>query len=258
MEKIRPQPPVTAKIICFISYICIFVPLLYLTVRSFYDQVEGWGTFKWYHLLLKDKELLYSLIKSFQISFTSACISTLFGIVISIMIYRSNKVYFKFIRRILDLTLIMPEIIFSLSLLVWLSLLRFPLGFYSVVITHITFTLSFVVILLLSRLNLLDSILIEAAVDLGANSKDVLFKIVLPQLKPSILTGFLLSFIISFDDFMITFFIGSTDTNTLPLVLYSRSKMGYSPTINAISSILLILSTVFSFLLFRWNRFISK
>ncbi len=254
MEKLRPHSPNLAKTITLIVYILLYLPLVGIVVSSFYSPSEGWGTLNWYYLLLKDEELLKSLLRSLEVSLISSSMTTILGLGAALALYQSSYPVVLFLKRLIDQALILPEIIFALSLLSWLSLIHFPLGFFSIIIAHVTFTLSFFVILMLTRLQALDPKLEEAAIDLGATPQQVIYSIVLPQLTPAILTGFLLSFLLSFDDFLITYFIGGAGSDTLPVRLYTRAKVGYSPTVNAISTLLLVLSTFLSLVLLKLNK----
>lgn len=251
MEKLRPRAPFITRIITGIVFFLLFFPLLIMVFRSFYDPDVNIFTLKWYNLLIEDQELLNSLSLSFKIALLTGVLATLLGTFSALVLYKSKMKGAVFLKLLLDQALIIPEIVFALSLLGWFALLQFSLGFYSILAAHITFTLSFVVLTLLARLKSLDRTLEFAAEDLGASSFAIFFHILLPQLKPALLSAFLLSFLLSFDDFLITFFIGGANGDTLPIKLYARAKMGYSPKVNAISTLLLLLSSILSFILIK-------
>jgi spermidine/putrescine transport system permease protein len=152
----------------------------------------------------------------------------------------------------------MPEIVMGISLLIWFVMLRLTLGTVSIVLAHITFSTSYVVITVKARLDGFDEALIEAAHDLGANSWQTFWRITLPIIWPGILSGALMAFTLSFDDFLITFFTAGVGSDTLPLKIYSMIKFGVTPEINALSTVMLGVTLVLVSFLFKMTGKASK
>ena len=145
----------------------------------------------------------------------------------------------------------MPEIVLGLALLVWFVLLRVTLGVFSIILAHITFSMSYVIITVKARLHGFDESLEEAAWDLGATGWQTFWRVTLPLIWPGILSGALMAFTLSFDDFLITFFTAGVGSDTLPLKIYSMVKFGISPEINALSTIMLGVTLMMVVLFFR-------
>ena len=133
----------------------------------------------------------------------------------------------------------MPEIVLGLSLLIWFVLLRFTLGTFSIILAHTTFSISYVIITVKARLHGFDQSLEEAAKDLGATPWKTFWKVTFPLIWPGILSGALIAFTLSFDDFLITYFTAGVGSDTLPLKVYAMIKFGVTPEINALSTIML-------------------
>jgi spermidine/putrescine transport system permease protein len=148
----------------------------------------------------------------------------------------------------------MPEIIFGLSLLIWFSILKMTLGTVSIILAHITFSVSYVIMTVKVRLHGLDEALLEAARDLGATPWNVFWKVVFPLIIPGIISGALIAFTLSFDDFLITFFIAGVGSDTLPLKIYSMIKFGMTPEINALSTLLLLGTLLLVSIILKFSR----
>jgi spermidine/putrescine transport system permease protein len=149
--------------------------------------------------------------------------------------------------------LMLPELVLSLSLLSWFSALHWELSLMTVVVAHITLVLPFAILVIAARLQSMDSSIEEAARDLGAGEWQVLFRITLPLLKPAIISAFTLAFLLSFDDFLVTYYTNGSGGDTLPVKLYSLMKSGLTPKIQALSSVMLAFSICLVFILVRFR-----
>jgi len=149
----------------------------------------------------------------------------------------------------------MPEIVVGVSLLVFFVATTINLGIVTIIIAHVAFTISFVTIVVRARLSGMDRSIEEAAQDLGANPVETFLRVTLPLILPGVMAGALLAFTLSFDDFVITFFVAGVGSSTLPLKIYSMIKFGISPAINALSTIVLVTTMV---LIFGGSRFIVR
>lgn len=257
MEKQRPQAPVVCFLLFFVIVALLYLPLIYLMAGSFLEATEeGWQfTFKWYQEVISDLELQEALLRSCWIAIGNAVLSTVLGVAAAIALAKSSFRFKAGLQFLSMVSLVMPELVFALSLLSWFALMRIPLSLVTVMIAHVSFTLSFVILTILGRLNTLDEALEEAAEDLGASSWQILWKITLPILKPALGTSLIMGFLLSFDDFLITFFTSGIGSDTLPVKLYGAMRMGHSPKLNALSSLMIVFSVLLIALIARSRSF---
>jgi len=242
-----------------LSYIFLYAPIILLFVFSFNDSrfaSATWKgfTFHWYQELFTNEAIGTALKNSLVISLTSTFLSVIFGTMVALAMERYEfwgKLAFD---SLLYLPIIIPDIAMAVMLLLFFVLVKVPLGRYTVIISHIAFNISFVAIVVRARLAQFDSALEEAAQDLYANHWETFRRVTLPLLMPGILGGALLAFTLSLDDFVITFFTSGPGATTLPLRIYSMVKLGVTPEINALSSIMLLASFVLVFLSFFLQR----
>lgn len=234
----------------------LYIPLLCVAVFSVNASKMGlaWGgfTLDWYVKLFHNKMILQATINTAILAVTSTLISTLLGTMLAIGLYRfpwSKKAHRK-LDLLLHLPVVTPDIIFAVALVIAFSALRaltglFELGLGSMIIGHITFQIAFVALTVRGRLELIGTDVEEAAYDLYADHKRVLFKVLLPLLKPGILAGAMLAFTLSLDDFVISFFTAGPKSTTLPLFIYASVKRGITPEIHALSTIIMLF-TIFA------------
>ena len=147
------------------------------------------------------------------------------------------------------MALVFPEILFAIALLMFLSLVQIPLGLMSVCLAHIGFSLSFVMFAVSSQISMLDLEIVDAAQDLGATEFQLISRILLPLLLPSIGVGLILSFLLSFDDFLITYFVNGVGADTLPVKLYTAMRTGINPKLTALSTLLLVVTLALTFVI---------
>ena len=222
----------------------LYAPILLLVVYSFNASrlVTVWGGFslRWYGALLRDKALLGSAWISLEVALASASIATVLGTLAALALARfgqfSGRALFS---GMVMVPLVMPEILMGLSLLLLFVALDVERGLVTLIIAHATLTLCFVAVIVQARLSTLDRSLEEAGMDLGAGPVTALVTIALPLLAPSILAGFLLAFTLSLDDVVIASFASGPGATTLPMRVYAQVRLGVSPEINAISTLML-------------------
>lgn len=242
----------------------MYTPIITLIVYSFLSNGDHeFGSvlnMEAYRLLMRNDELLATLLKSLQIALFSASISVLLGGYAAISLGRVRVsgeksrssglglavpgIWRASIGFLTMLPLLLPEIVFGLGLLIWFVLLRISLGTVSLILAHVTFAVSYVFLTVGARMRVIDPAIEDAASDLGASSSQVLFRVYLPMLAPSLAAGWVMAFALSFDDFLISFFTAGPDTVTLPLALYSSIKFGVSPSIFAMSTLVFVVSLV--------------
>jgi spermidine/putrescine transport system permease protein len=227
-------------------YAWFYIPIVILIVNSFNASRFGinWQGFttRWYHLLLNNDSLLQAAQHSLIMGVLSASCATLIGSLTAVALYRYRFRGKPFVSGMLFVVMMSPDIVMAISLLVLFMLLGISLGFWSLLFSHITFCLPFVVITVYSRLKGFDVRMLEAAKDLGASESTILRKIILPLAMPAVAAGWLLSFTLSMDDVVVSSFVTGPTFEILPLKIYSMVKVGVSPEVNALATILMLLS----------------
>jgi len=259
-ERGRPRPPRSITAILPLMLVALYLPLVVMLIASFTDvQVSGAVvTLRWYHEVFGDPDLWEALSRSFLVAGGAAAMSTVLGLLGALAIDKWSFRARTLLLTLSGLSLMLPELVLALALLSWFALFGLTLSLWTVIVAHITLTLPFVILIIGARLKGLDSSLDDAARDLGAGEWQILVRVTLPLLSPSIVTGFLLAFLISFDDFLVTFYTNGAGSDTLPVRLYSMMKQGVSPKIQALSSIMLIASIVLISLLVRLRGFVTR
>ncbi len=231
-----------------IIYAYLYIPIIILIVNSFNSSRFGisWKGFTtdWYTILLNNDSLLQAAGHSLTMAVTSATFATLIGSLAAVALYRYRFRGKKFVGGMLFVVMMSPDIVMAISLLVLFMLLGISLGFWSLLVSHITFCLPFVVVTVYSRLSGFDVKMLEAAKDLGAGEFTILRKIIMPLAMPAVASGWLLSFTLSMDDVVVSSFVTGPSYEILPLKIYSMVKVGVSPEVNALATILLGLSLV--------------
>ncbi|HCT3329069.1 TPA: spermidine/putrescine ABC transporter permease PotC [Proteus mirabilis] len=231
-----------------IIYAYLYIPIIILIVNSFNSSRFGinWKGFTtdWYTILLNNDSLLQAAGHSLTMAVTSATFATLIGSLAAVALYRYRFRGKKFVGGMLFVVMMSPDIVMVISLLVLFMLLGISLGFWSLLVSHITFCLPFVVVTVYSRLSGFDVKMLEAAKDLGAGEFTILRKIIMPLAMPAVASGWLLSFTLSMDDVVVSSFVTGPSYEILPLKIYSMVKVGVSPEVNALATILLGLSLV--------------
>ena len=224
----------------------LYLPMVVLVAYSFntapygthWDQL-GW---QWYRHLRDDQALIDATLNSLAVAALAATVGTAIGTLgaVGLRLYRlPGRVFFQ---GLLFVTLMSPEIVMGVSLLVLFIAIGLPLGFGSLLLAHVTFCLPFVTVTVGSRLQDFDPRLLEAARDLGASEGQAIRHVVLPLALPAIAAGWLLSFTLSLDDVVVSFFVTGPDFEVLPLRIYSMVRMGVKPEVNALAALLFCLS----------------
>lgn len=224
-------------------YLPIAVLMLYSFNESRINAVWSGFTWKWYLSLFDNRQVINALGNSLTIALISSILATVLGTAASLAMKHYSLQWRNFFNGLSYLPIVIPEIMMGLSLLVLFSQMHIELGKLTLVLAHVTFSLPFVMVIINTRLADMGKELEEAAQDLGATAWETLRYITLPLISPSIVAGFLMSFTLSLDDFIISFFVAGPDSTTLPLYIYGLVKRGVSPEVNALST-LLIASTV--------------
>lgn len=236
-------------IACF-GYALLYVPIVSTVVYSFNDSrlVTLWGGFslRWYASLLQDEELLDAAFLSLRIAVVSATFATALGTLVALALHRVRRLRGRMLLNgMVTAPLVMPEIITGLSLLFLFismaNLIGWPAsrGATTITIAHVTFSMAYVVVVVRSRLAALDDSLEEAAMDLGGRPVAVFWDITVPMLLPALMAGWLLSFTLSLDDLVISSFVSGPGATTLPMFIFAKVRLGVTPDINAITTIII-------------------
>jgi spermidine/putrescine transport system permease protein len=239
-------------------YFFLHLPLLILVVFSFNASkfsVEWTGfTLDWYRLLLQRPDIMAGLRVSLIVGLFATAISTVLGTLLALALARHRFRGRRVLESLLYVPLVTPEIVVGISLLILFAGLKVALGISTIVIAHVAFSISFVTIVVLARLAGMDEHLEEAAMILGADEWTTFFRVTLPQLMPGVLSGALLAFTLSFDDYVITSFVAGSGSSTLPVVVYGMVRRNIEPTVNAISTVVLVFTSLLIYLADRLGR----
>ncbi len=226
-------------------YLPIFVLIVYSFNTTKSRTVFSGFTFDWYVRLFQNELILTSLRNTLVISVCAAVISTILGTVAAIGINNMRKFPKAVIMNINNIPIINPEIVTGVSLMLlfvfFAAKMNFSFGFGTLLIAHITFNVPYVVLNVMPKFRQMNPNLYEAAQDLGCNSIMAFFKVVLPEIMPGIVSGFLMSFTFSLDDFIISYFTSGATSQTLPITIYSMTRRKVSPEINALSTIIFVI-----------------
>ena len=251
-----------------LTFAFMYIPILVLAVYSFNDShySTGWKgfTWKWYVAFLNDTRILTALQNSLVVAVCAVAIAAVVGTLMAVGLARYQFPGKSIYRGIAYLPLIIPDIAIAVSTLVFLAAIAIPLSagliqlsLGTIIAAHVVFCLSYVAIVVSARLTNLNPHLEEAALDLGATPVQAFMQVMLPELMPAIVSGCLLAFVLSLDDFLIASFTAGGGANTLPMEIFSRIRTGVKPDINALS-VVLILSTGFLFAMAEYLRYRSE
>jgi spermidine/putrescine transport system permease protein len=248
---IRLQGLVGAQLvgsITVLTFLFLFLPLIVLIVYSFNAAHSSaiWKgfTFDWYKVLFKDRYIITALRNSLIVASSAGMISTGLGTLAALMLVRRSFRGKEIYSTLMLAPLVLPEIVLGVSFLVFMVFLNIRLGFFSLIVGHIILTLPYATLIVRAAAAGLDTSLEEAAADLGANEMRVFRHITFPLLLPGILAAFLLTFTISLDDFVISMFASGVGTTTLPLQIFSLLKVGITPEINALGTVLILFNLI--------------
>lgn len=227
-------------------YLALYIPIAVLVVFSFNDGRTGyrWGgfTWRWYESLFNNDAMMKALWNSLWLAVSAATLSTLIGALTALALHRYRFRGKQALRGMLFVVMMSPEIVLAISLLSLFLLLGMQLGYFSLLLAHVTFCLPFVVITVMARLSGFDERLPEAARDLGASDFTMTRTVLLPVIMPALMAGWLLGFTLSLDDVVVSTFVSGPGYEILPLRIYSMVRVGLKPEVNALGTLLLVFS----------------
>lgn len=231
-------------VVYFILYFPIAVVVAYSFNNSQYSLLWHGFTFSWYKQLFQDQDIITAAGHSFLIGILAATASSLLGTLTAASLFRYRFFGKQLLHGLIFILIVAPDIVTAVSLLLFYNMLHMPLGFWTLLLAHITFCTPFVAVIIYSRIGTLNKHLFEAAKDLGANELIVFTRIIIPLMAPGIIAGWLLSFTLSLDDVIISYFVTGPTFEILPLTIYSMVRLGVKPEINALCAILLLLTLI--------------
>ena len=240
-------------IISALLYVFLYAPIVVVIVFSFNAARYGgpWAGFttKWYGVLLDSPEKLLAAKNTFILAFVSTAIATVAGTLLGYGLSRYNFPGKKLFSWLMYIPVVIPDIVMAVAMLMFYALVRdslglFELGMTTMVLSHVTFQIPFVAIVVRSRLVGMDPAIEEAAHDLGATSWQTFWHVTFPLILPAVVAGAMLAFTLSLDDFVVSFFTTGPGATTLPILIYSSVKRGITPDINALSTLIVLVSVI--------------
>jgi spermidine/putrescine transport system permease protein len=245
------KPALWLRVFAALSYVYIYLPILILIIFSFNTQRinvrwEGF-TLQWYSQLFKDHEVLLATRNTLMIAFVSTVVATIIGTLAALSLQRYRFPGYTIAESTLYVPVIIPEVVMGISLLAFFAMVGITLGLGTITLAHIAFNIPFVALVVRARLHGFDKSIEEASMDLGANELTTFWRVTLPTIMPGVLSGALLAFTLSLDDYVITYFTAGPGSTTLPLRIFSMVRFAVTPEVNALSTLWVL--TVFVILL---------
>jgi spermidine/putrescine transport system permease protein len=240
----QPAAPWWLRLHALLMYAFLYFPIAVLVLFSFNSDRRnvawrGW-TLDWYRALRDDASLQHAVANSLWVASVATLASVMLGTLAAMALARSRDPWIARVGLLVYLPMMVPEIVLGIGLLTFFVRLHWMLSIWTVAVAHVTFSVGYVTISVRTRLAGMDPTLEQAAADLGANPWSAFWLVTFPRLLPGIVSGALLAFTLSFDDFVVTFFTAGVGAGTLPLKIYAMIKFGVTPEINAISSLMLL------------------
>ena len=254
-----------SKIYVALVMVFLYLPIAVLILYSFNDgKTSVWKgfTLKWYYELFNNSAIMTSLYNTLIIAVLAALVSTVLGTLAAIGIYNMKKPVRSLVTNVSNIPIINPEIVTGVSFMLLFAFLgtlfNFEMGIATVLIAHISFCTPYVILNVMPKLRQMDYSIYEAALDLGCNPRQAFFKTVMPEIMPGVISGMLMSFTYSLDDFVITYFTRGPKFQTLPIEIYTMLRRRISPTINALSTLLFIITIAILIIVNVWERRAEK
>ncbi|AMJ42480.1 ABC transporter permease [Anaerotignum propionicum] len=240
-----------SKILLGLTAVFFYVPILYIILFSFNSsrsltKFEGFSL-RWYEKMFADSTMMQSVAYTVIIALLATIVSTIVGTLTAIGLSKSKKIMKGIVEQVNNLPILNPEIVTGIGLLMFFSALGVRKGFLTLLLAHIMFCIPYVILSVTPKLRSLDPNLADAALDLGATPMQALWKVIVPQIRPGIISGALIAFTMSFDDFIISYFVTGNGVNNISILVYTMSKR-VNPSINALSTLVILLITVALFI----------
>ncbi len=246
-NKVKGERHIFAKVFVGIIMAFFYLPILYTVVFSFnssrsLSKFSGFSL-QWYEKLFNNSDMMDSIFYTIAIAVLATVISTIVGTITAIGLSKSNRILKGIVEQINDLPIMNPDIVTAIGLLMFFSSLAVKKGFVTLLLAHIMFCIPYVILSVMPKLRSLDPNILDAALDLGCTPLQALVKVIVPQITSGIMAGALISFTMSFDDFVISYFVTGNGVNNISIMIYTMSKR-VNPTINAVSTLIIAVITV--------------
>lgn len=220
----------------------LYLPIITMVVLSFNSSKSRarWGgfSFMWYKEMIEDRYIMGALYNTLIIALISSLIATIIGLIAAIGIYNLKKIPKSIMMSITNIPMVNADIVTGISLMMFFVAFGITLGFKTILLSHITFSIPYVILAILPKFRDMKQNIVDAALDLGATKRQAFFKVVLPEIMPGIVSGFLIAFTMSLDDFIITYFTKGAGMHTISTLVYSQTKRGINPSMYALSTII--------------------
>lgn len=247
VSKMKKNKRIFSKIFMGFLVLFLYAPIIYTIVFSFNSKksLTHFDSFslQWYEKMFNDRTMLEAIGYTIIIAVLATLISTVAGTITAIGMSKSRKIVRNLVDQVNQLPVMNPEIVTAISLLMFFSALHFEKGFVTMLLAHIMFCIPYVILSIMPKLRTLDVNLADAAMDLGATPWQALVKVIVPQIMPGIISGALIAFTMSFDDFVISYFVTGNGVSNISILVYSMTKR-INPSINALSTLIIVIITV--------------
>ena len=242
----KEKKKILSKIFMVLLMIFFYAPIIYIIIFSFngsrsLTHLDGFSL-RWYEKMFNDKTMMESVVYTIVIAVLSTEISTVVGTITSIGLYKSRPILKKTVEQVNNFPIMNPEIVTAIGLLMFFSALGVKKGFTTLLLAHVMFCTPYVMLSVTPKLRSLDPNLADAAMDLGATPWQALIKVIVPQIMPGIISGALIAFTMSFDDFIISYFVTGNGVSNISILVYTMSKR-VNPSINALSTLVILIIT---------------
>ena len=230
------------KFYLFIVLLFLYMPIITMVVLSFNSSKSRakWGgfSFAWYKAMIEDRYIMGALYNTLLIALISSVVATIIGLIASIGIYNLKKIPKSIFMSVTNIPMVNADIVTGISLMMFFVAFGISLGFNTILLSHITFSIPYVILAILPKFRDMKQNIVDAALDLGATPVQAFFKVVIPEIMPGIVSGFLIAFTMSLDDFIITYFTKGAGMHTISTLVYSQTKRGINPSMYALSSVI--------------------
>lgn len=245
--KEKKERKIVSKVYLGLVLVFFYLPIVYMIVFSFNSSksltnFEGFSL-QWYQKMFADRNMMESIYYTIVIAIIATFVSTIVGTLAAIGLSKSKKVLREVVLQVNNLPVMNPEIVTAIGLMLFFTSLNIEKGFGTLLIAHIVFCIPYVILSVMPKLRSLDPNLAEAAMDLGATPMQSLIKVIVPQIMPGIISGAIIAFTMSFDDFVISYFVTGNGVKNISILVYTMSKR-INPSINAVSTIMVVIITI--------------
>lgn len=246
-KNVKKERHIFTKVFIGLLMFFFYLPIVYTVIFSFNSSKSlskfGGFSLQWYEKLFNNSDMMDSIFYTIAIAVLATVISTIVGTITAIGLSKSNRVLRGIVEQINDLPIMNPDIVTAIGLLMFFSSLAIRKGFITLLLAHIMFCIPYVILSVMPKLRSLDPNILDAALDLGCTPVQALTKVIVPQITSGIMAGALIAFTMSFDDFVISYFVTGNGVNNISIMIYTMSKR-VNPTINAVSTLIIAVITI--------------